>query len=143
MPTQNDSINLQKTLRFICMPKIHLMIHFLLKEAYTWVQVLLNVVAQQWQPVHHCTKIQVIILNHFHEKLMKRSFKKSTKPHFGAMLGPSAQIWEKMNFHEKKGWVSFKYSNYLLWCKKQRKLMSDSWRKMLNWQRNNNFINSL
>lgn len=102
------------------MPKIHLMIHFLLKEAYTWVQVLLNVVAQQWQPVHHCTKIQVIILNHFHEKLMKRSFKKSTKPHFGAMLGPSAQIWEKMNFHEKKGLVSFKYSNYLLWCKKQK-----------------------
>ena len=57
---------------------------------------------------------------------MTKSFKKIKKNYFGAILGPFSK------FFFKKGLSVFKYSNYLLSCKKLEKTDAPLMRKMLN-----------
>ena len=53
---------------------------------------------------------------------MTKIFKKSKKPYLGVMLGNFCPNLESNEFSWKKRALAvFKYSNYLLWCKKFEK----------------------
>ena len=120
--TQNYSINWQKTLMLICMPKIHFIVLLLLgilhfKESCNLIgEQHFNPKLKNQNSVKYeigseiSITILVFILDYFQEKLMPEFFKTPEKKyiymwhHFGPFLPKFAQ---KMNFLRKKASVSF------------------------------------
>ena len=115
--TQNDCIILQKTLIFLCMLKISLIIHFFV-EILLHFQEYCNLTGQQ----HFVLSLEnqnfagcgigreiaitiVFTVDYFQEKLIKTFFKKF-KSFFVAILG---LFWPNLDkiFPEKKGFFSF------------------------------------
>ena len=112
--TQNDSINLYKTLMFICMQKTNFIIHFFLEILHF--KESCNLIGWQHRELEFCqiwdwwwnisNKIS-FQFRFFPRKLMTKFFKKSKKNLFWGNLGSFTQIWAKMNFPGKKSSVSF------------------------------------
>ena len=114
--TQNDSINLYKTLLFICMQKTNFIIHFILeilhfKESYNLIGCS-NLRTRILPDMRLVVKYQQQYINNnsFHFRLFPRKFKdkiskKSKKNLFWDTL--FTQIRAKMNCPGKKSSVSF------------------------------------
>ena len=129
MQTQNYSINLKKTSMFICMPKINFIIHFILEILH--LKQSCNLIGQQrfspqlenqnFARYRICAKISTTIL------VFTLGFQKiRKKPYSGAILGPFAEIWAKMNFAGKKSCPFLNIPIIYHCAKNQKKLMVHS-----------------
>ena len=130
MPTQNNKLqsrtsNLQKTSKFICMPKITFIIHFFLEI------------------LHFKESCNLIGQCHFGPSFKNQNFgrhlsKNKNKNYFGAILGPLCPDLSKNEFSWNKGLSVFKYYNYLSPSKKSEKA-NDLWKKWKKkWQTEKN-----
>ena len=85
--------------------------------------------------IRYC-QILVLILDFFQEKLVRIFFKTSKKPYFGAILGPFLSNLGKNEFSLIFFFslsFLFKYSNYIVSCKKLEETNEPFLRKTLNW----------
>ena len=152
LPTYTHNwVNLWNTSMFICMPKIHFIIHFfpeilhfkescnLIVQQYFDQQLQNQSFARYGTDEETSITILVFILDYFQEKLMANFFKKSKKIYFGPFLPKSGQKWI---FLGKGLCQSYKYSNYLPSCKKSEKTNELFLRKMPNWQTDGQTDNS-
>ena len=143
LPTYTHNwVNLWNTSMFICMPKIHFIIHFFpeilhFKESCNLIvqqhfdqQLQNQSFARYGTDEETSITILVFILDYFQEKLMANFFKKSKKIYFGAILGPFCPSLGKNEFSWKKGSVSLINIPIIYHhAKNQKKLMSYSWEK--------------
>ena len=139
--TQNDSINLYKTLMFICMQKTNFIIHFFLEILHF--KESCNLIGWQHRELELCqmwdwwwnTNNNIS----FHSRLFPRKtneklFQKVQKePYLGPFWALFTQIGQKWIFLEKRAMSVFRYSNYLSLCQKSEKTIEQFLRKTPNW----------
>ena len=127
--TQNDNINLYKTLMFICMQKTNFIIHFFLEILHF--KESCNLIGWQHRELELCqmwdwwwnTNNNIS----FHSRLFPRKtneklFQKVQKePYLGPFWVLFTQIGQKWIFLEKRAMSVFRYSNYLSLCQKSEK----------------------
>ena len=131
--TQNDQINMYKTLMFICMQKTNFIIHFFLEILHF--KESCNLIDSQHREQEFCQiwdwswNINSISFHvrFYTRKTNDKIFLKIQKEHiFGPFWTLFTQIWAKMSV--------FRYSNYLSLRQKLEKTMEQFLRKTPNWQ---------
>ena len=136
--TQNDKINLQKTLMFLCMQKINFIIYFFLtilhfEESCTliWLAAFWFITRDPKFCQYVCEisiTILVFILDCFLKHQTWQHFSKNPKDPILGNSGPFLTNLGKNEFSWKKGLCQFFNTQIIYHCaKSQKNLMSHSW----------------